>query len=422
MIKAVRKMSGMLLGWALVLTVASLFPSNASALSQFSRRYGVSCTTCHTAFPRLNDFGEKFKLNGFQMPDTQDGDDKAQAIGDHLTIQNIGDLFGVRISITPLAVKTDDVTINNSKRTSANVGKADWLQFFTAGSLFKNVSLLVETEVADSSVKNNWFYLGFHNLMGTKNGALNARVGRIPESDFHVASGRLRMIPTIDVEVWKNYLSAGGAAGNEDQVPLSSAQPGAEVFGLAGPIIYSVGITNGKNSTDVNLDKNYFTTIGLRKNDGPWAGSQLSVYGLKGTDTKNASTALVRDNFYRLSPGVNLRHGSADFILAYVYGNDDNWTLAGSNHIESVGRGITSQLGYTVNAKWWGGLQYDQMDSANPAARELRYEKFTPSLWYFPRENMRVGLTVRLDMEPVSSEYLHTTKSNEYLFHIRAMF
>jgi hypothetical protein len=119
-----------------------------------------------------------------------------------------------------------------------------------------------------------------------------------------------------DVEVWKNYLSAGGAAGNEDQVPLSSAQPGAEVFGLAGPIIYSVGITNGKNSTDVNLDKNYFTTIGLRKNDGPWAGSQLSVYGLKGTDTKNASTALVRDNFYRLSPGVNLRHGSADFILA----------------------------------------------------------------------------------------------------------
>jgi hypothetical protein len=362
------------------------------------------------------------------MPDSQDGDDKGQAIGDNLTIQNLGDLFGLRIAISPLTVKTDDVVINGDRRNSANIGKADWLQFFTAGTIFKNVSLLIETEVADSTIKNNWFYLGFHNLFGTQNGAVNARIGKIPQSDFHVASGRLRMIPNINVEVWSNYNSAGGASGNEDQVPLSSAQPGAEVFGLAGPVIYSAGLTNGKNSTDLNIDKNYFATLGLRKKEGNWAGSQISVYGLSGTDTKNSTFPVtaggqLRDRFYRVSPGINLRHGSSDLILAYVYGKDDNWTLAAAgSRVEVIGRGITAQYGHTINPKWWGGLQYDQMDASLPAYRSLRYEKITPSLWYFPRDNMRVGLTTRFDIEPISNNASHNFHVNEYLLHIRSMF
>jgi hypothetical protein len=40
-----------------VLVVLSLSPS-ASAIPAFSRRYGTSCTTCHSDFPKLNDFGK----------------------------------------------------------------------------------------------------------------------------------------------------------------------------------------------------------------------------------------------------------------------------------------------------------------------------------------------------------------------------
>ena len=49
----------------------------------FARRYEVSCTMCHVAFPKLNSFGEAFAGNGYQMPeeDLKDqiierGDDK----------------------------------------------------------------------------------------------------------------------------------------------------------------------------------------------------------------------------------------------------------------------------------------------------------------------------------------------------------
>ena len=40
----------------------------ASAIPAFSRKYQTSCTTCHSDFPELNDFGEAFKKNGFKFP------------------------------------------------------------------------------------------------------------------------------------------------------------------------------------------------------------------------------------------------------------------------------------------------------------------------------------------------------------------
>lgn len=39
-----------------------------SAIPAFSRRYQTSCTTCHSDYPELNDFGEAFKKNGFKFP------------------------------------------------------------------------------------------------------------------------------------------------------------------------------------------------------------------------------------------------------------------------------------------------------------------------------------------------------------------
>jgi len=38
------------------------------AIPPFSRQYQTSCATCHTSFPRLNDFGKAFKDAGFKFP------------------------------------------------------------------------------------------------------------------------------------------------------------------------------------------------------------------------------------------------------------------------------------------------------------------------------------------------------------------
>ena len=47
----------------------------------FARQYGISCVTCHAAFPKLNDFGEQFVKNNYRLPNWKDttvktGDDE----------------------------------------------------------------------------------------------------------------------------------------------------------------------------------------------------------------------------------------------------------------------------------------------------------------------------------------------------------
>src|ERR1700730_3711666 len=46
---------------------------SASAVPAFARKYQTSCQTCHIGFPKLNAFGEAFRLNGYRMPkETED--------------------------------------------------------------------------------------------------------------------------------------------------------------------------------------------------------------------------------------------------------------------------------------------------------------------------------------------------------------
>lgn len=47
---------------------------DASALPVFARKYHTACSTCHSAFPIRNGFGEAFRNNGYRFPAGQDED------------------------------------------------------------------------------------------------------------------------------------------------------------------------------------------------------------------------------------------------------------------------------------------------------------------------------------------------------------
>src|SRR5579863_7851076 len=57
-----------LTGVMVVLWVMFTSVPKTSAIPAFSRKYQTSCTTCHSDYPELNDFGEAFKKNGFKFP------------------------------------------------------------------------------------------------------------------------------------------------------------------------------------------------------------------------------------------------------------------------------------------------------------------------------------------------------------------
>ena len=51
-----------------VVAAASFWPPPAAdAFPAFARKYSLSCTACHEAWPKLNDFGRAFRDRGYRM-------------------------------------------------------------------------------------------------------------------------------------------------------------------------------------------------------------------------------------------------------------------------------------------------------------------------------------------------------------------
>ncbi|WP_139304816.1 hypothetical protein [Microbulbifer marinus] len=62
----------------------------AQAIPEFARTYELSCAACHSAFPKLNAFGEHFAASNYKLPNwrekTLDIDDKYLALPDHVPL------------------------------------------------------------------------------------------------------------------------------------------------------------------------------------------------------------------------------------------------------------------------------------------------------------------------------------------------
>src|SRR5690606_29812570 len=68
----------------LLLLAATLLlpPVTSEAMPVFARKYSISCNTCHSAFPRLNAFGEQFVANNLKLPNWKEAATKD--VGDPL--------------------------------------------------------------------------------------------------------------------------------------------------------------------------------------------------------------------------------------------------------------------------------------------------------------------------------------------------
>src|SRR5471032_3262277 len=54
-------------------TSASPLPgTGVRAIPAFARKYGLPCSACHEAWPKLNNFGQAFRDNGYQLGNDRD--------------------------------------------------------------------------------------------------------------------------------------------------------------------------------------------------------------------------------------------------------------------------------------------------------------------------------------------------------------
>ncbi|MEO7987601.1 MAG: hypothetical protein ABI766_13805, partial [Gemmatimonadales bacterium] len=53
-------------------TRGTLLAHKSAGIPAFARKYGLACSACHTAWPELNSFGQRFKDNGYQLGNDRD--------------------------------------------------------------------------------------------------------------------------------------------------------------------------------------------------------------------------------------------------------------------------------------------------------------------------------------------------------------
>ncbi len=400
--------------WSSILLFSTIFlivsSGNANALSQWARKYKVPCTMCHTSFPRLNYFGEKFMRNGFQWPgqEPDGGTEGKEVLTEDLSIDKVGNWLGARLSLTPLMFKTDDLKVNDDQENAFNLGNANWLQLFVGGAIFENVSIFIEQEFKGDKAHFSWYHLFFTNLYGTH---VNFQVGKLSPVDFTPFSDRLRIWQKSDI---LNIKSSGGAG--ENSINIRSSRPGIQYYGYEGPLLWFAGVDNGKDSSDTGRDKNVWGGIRWEVTDetqSPFEGSSVGLHVYSGTDSKDVETDKKENDFMRYTLSGNLRYNEKyDIQAAYQLGKDDNYALS-SVPSEAEFHGFTVTGAYWKDL-WYFVLQYDQVDSDDIPAIEVK--KISPSVWFFLRSNFKAGIAARFDVGNSG------TKKNEAALQIRAMF
>ena len=315
-------------------------------------------------------------------------------------IDDIGNWLGARVGLTPLEFRTNGLTRNGSGTTedTLNVGEASFIQFFAAGTIFKDVSFFSEIEftTTGTAVAFGQVHMNFTNLWGSY---ANLQVGRVTPVEFTSFSDTKRSFKSSDILALRSSNNVG-----DNSSRVRGARPGISYYGYSGPVVWFAGIDNGADTTDTDTEKNYW--VGARL-DLPasmktaFTGSSVSYHYYDGTDTSGTSTAQVQDDFVRHTVGLNIRHRSdSELQFVYQHGKDDNFTFA-ATPLEVNFDGYTI-IGSHKRDNWYYVLQFDRVASQDRSALEVA--KISPSVWYFLRDNFKTGIFSEFDVEKTTEQ------------------
>ena len=337
----------------------ALFPSTASAIPAWSRRYDVACSTCHyPAPPRLNTYGHKFRRAQYRLPEEFGKDADWKAVGNYVAMRARAryeyDSPEQGFSGSP----TGDDTVKNSF-------KLNDATFFFAGPIAKNFSGFVELERPGDAAEIE-AVVSIGGVRGTPDSFWTFRIGQ-----FHTLSrvgfGGLDRPTGISTP---NALSRALVSGNDFK--LNQDQVGVEgtyVHGnhrFIGQILNGGDAADGKTTdrADQNRDKDYLLAWEMIWGD---TASGLTVFSYDGTQNEYddlTAPDVVSFNRYGVTAAQVWDNGF-EVQGGYVTGTDD-YRLEPVPGIDSIdGDGYWLEI-----AKYWEKLHnltiFGRFDSTDP--------------------------------------------------------
>lgn len=259
----------------LLAVLGGLTASPASAIPAFARKYETSCQTCHIAYPKLNAFGESFRLLGYRMPGETEDQVKQEPV-------RLGSDAYKRVwpdavwpatipSHVPLAVSSEFL-VEESDAVDSDFRFPSSVELVAAGTAGDNVSyfgeiafrrepehgeLQNETEVEHIDLR---FIRPFAQSL-----AFNVKVGAFqPELVQTFDHARRLTVANYDSMFGVNTLERGGASSvgggghhGGTGISLPAVATGFEGYGVvAHRFLWNLGLVNGLGPGEGAFDGN----------------------------------------------------------------------------------------------------------------------------------------------------------------------
>src|SRR2546421_7066071 len=131
----------------------------ALAIPAFARKYGLRCSACHTVWPELSAFGQRFKDNGYQL-----GNDRDSPIWQNNAYWPIAMRTTPQIRLENTTNQVTDAAPGGKTITQAGFDLSG-VDFLLLGTLYKDITFgLVPTLDADGTTVLEAAFLRFANL------------------------------------------------------------------------------------------------------------------------------------------------------------------------------------------------------------------------------------------------------------------
>ncbi len=356
----------------------------ADAIPPFARRYKVTCQTCHVMVPKLNEFGEAFRLNGYQIAEDDDIYVRDEPL--QLGAEPWRDLFPEAVwpsdipGLPPLGLRI----INDLQWTSSDAGidgnpDTRWsfifpaeVELLTGGRMGDSMGFFGEIEwKQDSAVEIEQAYLHFDIA-----GPVNLRVGLLSpqllfQNDDTTRIGKVHPLwGSTRLSDWR----VAGLERSPNTFRLRDSQAGIELNTLVGRrLMLGAGLVNGNGNSRFDADngKDVYAKAKLKILGRDFYGTAaaatsysvlLEGFGYWGSLKVDETT----DRFRYFGGGARLLVADLDLSVGVVRGHHDNpWFAA--QEVSSDGRSWYARADYTIYPWLIGRASYEQLAWDEPA-------------------------------------------------------
>ncbi|HEX4826282.1 MAG TPA: hypothetical protein VFV19_18425 [Candidatus Polarisedimenticolaceae bacterium] len=317
----------------------------ASAIPAFARKYQTSCQTCHVVFPKLNPFGEAFRLNGYRMPAETEEEIKETpvSLGSEAYKKTWPSMVypSTIPGHVPLAIniKMADVYASQTDGTNRTITRNDFqfpqeVNLFAAGTFGDTFGYLAELTFENGAgVSIERAQLTANSLFGAGH-AVNFKVGMFApdlEDGFHEMW--LMTNNGIDSLFTYNPIGPNGGTGTAEEgggISLPENVKAIEFYGVAKHrLFYTLGVTDGLGQVSTDPGSNPQSTGNDVHSAKDWYARVDYKFGGMGLDGDTTGKTLPPENWRESSVRVGLLgyYGTGNDVVFHEFDDLGNPTF-----------------------------------------------------------------------------------------------